>query len=612
MTAPRTGQAAWGAVVVAVVTTAVFAQTLGFPFVWDDNVYVVSNPHLRSVRYVGEYFTANFCAGAAKECAFYRPLVALSHLGDYLLWGPAPHGHHLTSLLVHLAVVLVFYVVTLQLFGSPRAAVIAALFFAVHPLRVESVAFVAARTDPPAALWTLLALWAFARARAQRGTRATVAWAASLFAYGAALLTKEIALTLPALLVLYDGLVARPWKSLHDASRRVRLVVPYAGVAALYFVARRAALGYGTTGDLKLAELPDRLLGAPALVWDYLRLQVVPHPLAIFHGRPSLFGSRTVAIAWGLVVVSGALAVLVRARRWSPGVTFGGLWFIIGLLPVLNLVPIPWPTVVERFSYLPSLGFALAVGLAADHALTIATPPRRRLLTAVGVGALAVLVVLSTARTRVWGDELLLWQDTAAKSPEFPLAYMNLGILYQERGDLARAAAAYQESLEINPQNAKIHHNLATLYQDTGRLDDALGEYRRLIELGEATPQAYFNMGMIYEEKDDPAQAIASYREAIRRNPDYAKAHLRLGGALVDTGRPDDAVTAFREATRIDPRSEIAHLALANLLDDLGRPQEAADTYARYLAIASPTTRQSPAYREAQARLDTLRHSNTR
>src|SRR4029077_5393027 len=166
---PRVG----GLAALGLVTAAVFAPTLRFPFLWDDNVYVVTNPHLRSLGYLGEYFTATFCAGAAKECAFYRPLVAVSYLVDYLLWGPSALGHHLSCVAVHVAVVLVFYALVLRLFERRRVALVAALFFAVHPLRVEAVAFVAARTDPPATLLVLIAFWAFVRSLRAAGGGAT-------------------------------------------------------------------------------------------------------------------------------------------------------------------------------------------------------------------------------------------------------------------------------------------------------------------------------------------------------------------------------------------------------------------------------------------------------
>lgn len=597
-------------VVLGVVTVAVFAATLGFPFIWDDNVYVATNPHLRSARYLGEYFTASFCVGAAKFCPFYRPVVALSYLADHLVWGPNAVGFHLTNLALHVAVVLVFYRVTLRLFQRPRAARIAALFFALHPLRVESVAFVAARTDPPAALLVLVSWWAFARWLGAGG-RAPGAYLASLATYGAALLTKEIALTLPVLLLLYDVLLVRPWRGVAELVGRWRAYVPYAVVAALYFVARRAALGFVTTGDLKAGEFLGRVVNAPALVWDYFRLELVPYPLVVLHCRPSLFGSEELAVVWGFAFLAAYLAFLFRARRWSAGIPLGGLWFVIVLLPVLNLVPIAWPTVVERFSYLPSLGLALAVGLLADRALETPLVARsaglRRGLVAGGMATLALFAALTVARTRVWSDEALLWEDTVGKAPTIAMAQMNLGLAYQARGDFVRAAAAYHQSLEYNPRNSKIHHNLAMLYQVTGRPDEALAEYRKLIEQGEVAPQTYFNIGILYDDKDDAEQAITYYREAIRRNPDYGKAHLRLGALLADAGQPDEALTQFQHAIRIDPRRSDLYLLLASFLDDLDRRQEAEDFYAKALALAAPAARQSEEYTAAQTRLQQLR-----
>src|SRR5262245_19623046 len=480
---PRAMTRAWGrspvlhAAVLVLVTGALYLPTVRYPFVWDDTIFIVNNPHLESTHYLREYFTANFCTGVRKDCAFYRPVVLLSYLTDFETWGWNPLGFHLTNVALHVAVVLLFYGLVCALFRRPRAALLAALLFAVHPLRVESVALVAARTDPPAALCILASLWAFARWR--RGApRAAGFYLLSLLAFALALLTKEIAVAGPALLVAYDFLVGRPWRGVADLVGRIPAYLPYAGIMVLYLLVRRAALGYSTAADLLLDTLPSRLATVPAILWDYVRLELFPHPLLIYHGHPTLFGSEALASAFGCAVLIGGLALAVVAgRRWSPAISFGLLWFVLFLLPVLNVIPGPWPMVVERFSYVPSLGLTLALGLALDHALD-APPAIHRGLVGGVTAALVVLTTLTAMHLPVWGDEVRLWEDTARRAPQF-------------------------------------RHNLGKLYQDRNRPDDALAQYRILVETGAATAQTYFNMGILYEDKDDAAQAIAYYREAI-------------------------------------------------------------------------------------------------
>jgi tetratricopeptide (TPR) repeat protein len=305
------------------------------------------------------------------------------------------------------------------------------------------------------------------------------------------------------------------------------------------------------------------------------------------------------------------LFLLFWVGRFSKGILFGGLWFVVVLLPILNIIPIPWPMVIERFSYVPSLGFALVIGFLGDLLMglsLVTTPPRvRRGIVGLFMMVLVLFSVMTVMRNRVWSDEILLWEDTVQKAPRFALGHMNLGLAYHERGDLERAAKSYEESLKYDPSAPKIYHNLGKLYQDMGRMDQALEQYQRLIDLGQALPHTYYNMGIIYENKGSPDRALSFYREALKRAPDYYKAHLRLGRMLERFGNRQEALQEYREALRIYPKESTAYLDLAEVLHSLGRLKEAEEAYSHFIDFSTPEMKGSEKILFVQKRLEELR-----
>jgi len=651
--------------VLVLITGGVFINTLGNPFVWDDLVYVSNNSHLQKTEYIGEYFSASFCKGAARAqaCAFYRPIVSLSYLFDFMVWENRPFGFHLTNVLIHVLVVCFFYFVLVRVFKNPYVAFVSALFFAVHPVRVESVAVIANRTDPTTSLFLLPSFFFFSRylsslketapsevslgkepsgedfpdlpdqeksevqeksggvggsgldglgesAGSFRGRRGFFLFLSSTFFF-LAILTKEVALALPLLLLLYDLFFFRPWRGAADLLFRWKTYLPYGMIILVYFVARNHALGYGLTQDLRWEESWVRILTAPAIFWDYFRLQVFPYPLKPFHGRPEWWGSATVAIAWGLIFLGSYLFLILRMGRFSKEILFGGLWFAIFLLPVLDIIPIAWPMASERYSYIPSMGFALSLGFIFN--LLLKTKSAIPSLWIKGgsrvlmVLLLVIFSVLTVMRNRVWSDEILLWSDAVQKSPDFALGYMNLGLNHQKRGDFEQAAWAYERSLSNDPSNPKVYHNLGSLYERLDRTDEAIQMYQTLIEQGQAFPVTYFNLGSIFLKKKDYNNAFLFYKEAIRVDPDYYKAHLWLGRLYNRFGKKEEALHEFKEAIRIFPQRWVSYLDTGDLLYSMKRFTEAEKVYQQALIFFPPERRGSSEYGVIQERLRALR-----
>ncbi len=261
-----------------------YLNALSGPFLFDDNVYIVNHPQVRQGESFVRYFTQGFCEGARAGCPYYRPLVALFYRMDFLIWGLNPFGFHLMSLMVHLLALGLFYKVIVTVFRERLTALVAGTLFAVHPVHVESVAFLAARTDPPATIFFLLSFLGF-HLSLKKGRGSSYFYLLSLITYGLSLLTKETGITLPLILLVYDLLWVRPWAGLRDLARRWPSYVPFAGVALLYLLLRSLAVGF-VVENLYGTDLSERLLNVPVLIRQYLSIMFFPYPLMIFHESP--------------------------------------------------------------------------------------------------------------------------------------------------------------------------------------------------------------------------------------------------------------------------------------------------------------------------------------
>jgi tetratricopeptide (TPR) repeat protein len=568
------GAPRWHLAAIALATLAVYANALGNMFVWDDLHLVVDNPRIKS----GAGFWTLWASDLFPDLAsgYYRPLQTLTYWIDYQLWAIAPFGYHLTSTLLHGGVALLLYRLVDRLLGAPRAALAAALLFAVHPLHTEAVTYVSGRSDPLSALFLLAALVLFLE-----GDRTRLTWrrVASLAAFAAALLSREAAMVGVLLVPLVDlARCRRDGEAFRDGWRQRLLVdyLPYVVVLGLYLGARAAVVGT-TTVPTPLAQVPLALRLATML-------EVVVRYVALFVAPVGQHMERTVApaasvaspavLGAALVVLGGvALAVLFRRRAWP--VSFGVAWFLVALLPVANVVPLA-TFMAEHWLYVPSMGLCLAAGWLLDRAMA----GRWRTATA-ALAALALVAYagLTMRRNLDWKDGVTLYEATLRHAPGSARALINLGEAYQRLGQLDRAEAAYRRALAVDPGAWTSHNNLGSLYADQGRPDLAEQEYRRGLALAPGTGAAHNNLGNLYRAQRRPVEAIGEFQRALALNPSDAAAHNNLGLALLDVGRPDDAKAEFEAAIRINPDYAAAHSNLGNHYFRRGQLAEAAAEY---------------------------------
>jgi len=507
----------------AALVALAFAGALQNEFLsFDDDLYVTANPlvldGLTPAR-VGEAFRV-FHAGN------WHPLTWISHMVDVELFGLEPAGHHAVNVLLHAANAVLVFLLIASLTGATWRAAAVAAFFALHPLRVESVAWVAERKDLLSSLFGLLALLAWLPFA--RSGRARARWLA-LVCFALSLLAKPMLVTLPFLLLVLDWWPLQRLRARADLWPRVREKLGFFALTLGSCLVTLAAQAPG----IQAVPFGYRLANTIQSLAAYLGLVLWPSPLAVLYPyRPG--------IAWGalagaalLLAALSALALWQAPRR--PWLLAGWLWFVGLLVPTLGLVQVGVQAYADRYTYLPFVGLALAAVFAAGEVIERAGA-RRRLAAGTAAAVALLLLALCVARTRaqveLWRDTVTLFTHTLAVTEANFIAHRELGIALAARGELERARAELEAAVRIHPRYAIALANLGKLHVETGSVD----------------------------------QGVALFRRALAVDPKLRGGERAIGLALEPVGRFHEAAAAYRAALALDPSDRIAALQLARLL----------------------------------------------
>ncbi len=524
----------------------VYSNSLTGPFVFDDVEAIVKNPTLR-------HWSQSWMPPAHGETVSGRPLLNFTLAINYALGGLNPTGYHVVNLLIHLSaglLLLGWVRRTLELpvlrktFGSmalPLAFAVALLWI-VHPLQTESVTYVAQRAESLMGLFYFLTLYAFVRSLT---SPAALRWQAlAVAACLAGMLTKEVMVTVPLLVFLYDrtfgaGTFATAWR------QRYKLYLALAATWLALVVEWLLSPARGGTAGFGLAISPwAYALKQCDAVARYLLLAVWPHPL-VFD-----YGSALVANPWAILPQALVLAALfagtIYALRRNPPLGFAGAFFFLVLAPTSSVVPVATQTMAEHRMYLP-LAAVLAVAVLGSY-----TWAGRKILGLWFALALA-LGCMTYLRNRDYRTALLLWADTVRKNPGSARAHSQLGTAYLQLGQLPDALREYLLVVKIDPAYRDGYNDVGLVQLRQGRVEDALTTLAQSVERNPEFAVAHFDYGNALFTGNRLAEAEKQYRAALRLQPNYAEAHNNLGAVLSKQGQMAAAVAEFQEALRLQP-----------------------------------------------------------
>lgn len=531
------------------ITFAVYFQVLSQPFFdFDDQVYVTSNSHVAG-GLTGENIVWAF---TSVDAANWHPVTWLSHLADIQFFGMNPHGHHLTSLVIHIVSSLLLLLLLSRLTGSLWSSFFVAGLFALHPMHVESVAWVAERKDVLSALFWFLTLLFYC----EYAKKAKLSlYPLSLLCFVLGLMSKPMLVTLPLVMLLidywplgrYQGQVSGRAKALIKEKIPFFLFSLLSCLVTLY-----AQYKGGAINSLKTVSLGLRVENALVAYLKYLGKTLWPQDLAFFYPFP--LAIPLWQVVGSLFILLAVSAAVIRTRRRYPYLAVGWFWFLVTLIPVIGFVQVGQQSMADRYSYLPALGLFIMLAWGAPD-LVKGLRLSGRILAIPAAAVLIASAALTWQQLGYWHDSITLYRHTLKVTKDNYLINYSLGLLLANNGEPDAAIREYREVLRIRPDDTPTHNNLGLTLAGKGDLDTAIGEFKEALRLDPNCAEAHTNLGVAFANKGDLDGAIRELRETIRISPKDLDAHGNLGYALASKGDLDAAIGEYREALRLNPNN---------------------------------------------------------
>jgi len=569
---------------VSMLTFLVYLSSLHNEFVmWDDNLYVYENPHIHPVN--AAFFRwafSNFYG------ANWHPLTWISHAMDYAAWGLNPMGHHLTNNILHAVNTFIVVILVAKLLEARRTsrqqnppllpsqegsyiviAAVTGLLFGLHPLHVESVAWVSERKDLLCAMFFLLSILAYTKYVSIGGGSRNKHYILVVFLFALALLSKPMAVSLPVVLLILDwhpfNRISSMKSFLSAFLEKLPLIALSLVSSVLTVLAQKAG---GALQTFEVITFSSRVLVAAESLLSYLWKMVLPMNLIPYYPYPkniSLFSTEyllSVVLVFG---ITGACIIMVKKQKLWLSV-WG--YYVLTLLPVLGIVQVGSQAMADRYTYLPSLGPFLLISLIASG-LWQKSPLRRAwagLVIVVAILVISSLSFLTYQQIAIWKDSLTLWSYVADRErQDTPLVHSNLGLVYNRLNMPEKTIEQYLTAIRLQPDFLEAHYNLGVFYQERNIFDKAMEQYLIAIKLKPDYVEARDNLGNIYQTLSMPDKAMEQYLINTKQAPDDAEAHFNLGALYYRTGQMENARRELTAGLKIRPDDQRAQQLLRSI-----------------------------------------------
>ena len=552
-------------------TLFVFWPVLDYGFVnFDDGSYVTDNRLVQS----GLTLEGITWAFTTTYTGYWHPLTWLSHMLDCQIYGMDPGRHHLTSVLFHIANSLLLFFVFKKMTRAFWPSAFTAALFALHPLHVESVAWISERKDVLSTFFWMLTMWSYVwyvqHPRIKR-------YLLVLLCFVLGLMVKPMLMTLPFVLLLLDYYPLRRFQqsaeSLGPQNKPMwlRLVLEKIPMFVLVVI-EGAATFYGqkvggTVASLDNIPFYTRVANGLVSYAHYLVKMIYPAKLAVLYPHPGSVPSWQVAGAC-LLLVSISVFAILRIKR-SPYFVVGWLWYLGTLVPTIGLIQVGVQSMADRYTYIPLIGVFMIIAWGTSE-FAARWCPKKRSLPVIAAAILLIYMTVARAQIAHWENSITLFDHTLQVTARNWLAHNNLGIALKDEGRINEAIQHYEEALRIMPDYAEAHNNLGFALYEQGRVDDAIRHYEEALRIKPDLEDVHNNLGNALQDQGRIEDAIRHYEEALRIKPDYAYAHNNLGNALQKQHRIDDAIKHYEEALRIRPDYAEAYNSMGIALFEKG------------------------------------------
>jgi len=574
---PR-GRALIFAVVLAGVTTFAYRPAWHGGFLWDDDAYIINNELLTAPHGWQRIW---FSLDSPSQ---YFPLTYSTFRIEHALWGLNTTGYHWVNLLLHVANALLVWAVLARL--RVPGSWLAAAIFGLHPVQVESVAWITERKNVLMGLFFLLTLLAWIVFVDERTRRRWIFYCLALIFYVLALSAKATACTLPVALFLILWLQRKP-----VTMRRLMQIVPFVvlGIGMGLLAVWWERYHQGTNRGVFIFLSPiERILVASRAVWFYLTKIVWPFKLTFIYPRWNISPADLLDYIWLFACIAGCVAIYFLRRYFGRSVEVAAAFFVTTLSPVLGLIMLftfRYTFVADHYQYLACIG-PIALASAGMVSLSDKFAHYRAVIVSAALLVVASLGTLTWRQAATYSDIETLWRTTLARNPECWMAHTNLGLVLFQKGQIDDAIAHYRSALQMQPDWWDAEYNLGTALLAKGQVDEAILHCEKAVFMRPTDPDAQVSLGNLLLQKGRIDDAIAHYQKAITVRPDHFLARYGLGRALLEKGDLDSAIQVCRSALLLRPLDPDCHTTLAIALEEKGNPAQAIQHYQKALEVA--------------------------
>jgi protein O-mannosyl-transferase len=586
-----------GAVLIIAIVTIAYLPSLSGGFIWDDKSLITENNIIKASNGLYRLWCST-------ESADYWPATYTTFWIEWRLWGMNSAGYHVTNLIFHIIETLLIWIVLRRL--SIPGAFLAAMIFALHPVNVESVSWIAQRKNTTAMLFFLLSILWYVKfllpAPLRVAAKQTLPtdhrplttsssfilhpssfwYCLSLAAFVLAMLGKGSTVVLPVLLL---GII---WWLRHLRIRDLWRTAPFFIITIVLGGVNVWFQRHGADEMIRTTSFQERMLGAGSVVWFYLYKALLPIDLSFVYPQWRIDSANPL---WWMPLVSVFAVTVVLwlyRKSWSRPFLFAWGFFCVALVPVMGLTDVyfmRYSLVADHYQHIAIIGvIALASAAWSTWYKSLITAANRAVLV-IAIAAVGTLAFLTFQQTGLYRDEITLFQDALKKNPNSWLAHNNIGSILLDMDRVREASDHFQQALRGNPDFFETHNNLGNVFLRTGRLPEAIESYKHAIRLNPGFAKAYYNLGLVLIEAGSTGEAIKSFEQALHLDPDLYVVHNRLGNILLDAGRLPEAIDRFQQALASKPDYPEAHNNLGNALLQSGRYKEAVEHYRQTLVL---------------------------
>ena len=547
----------------ACVSAVIYANSLSNGFVYDDLGTIVENVHLKRFdNYLSSFYNSSYFKISGGE-ASYRPVATLSYYLLYAVFGLNPFGYHLTSVILHMLNVVLVYLMAHVILEHKRPAAIAGLLFACHPVNTEAVNSISYNEDLITAFFFFLALLLYMKLKTSAPRRNVFFFFLTLLFFLLGLLSKEMAITLPVIAVVYDLTLRKPFSQnlslkwvLQVVKERLIYYLGFMGISLFYLWLRFFAIYNLEEVETQIwGRLVDRILYLPVIFFKYIKLSLFPLNLNADYvfAYPTRFFDLLPLIA--LIIVAAVVIFSFFMFKTSRATSFGIWWFFLTLFPVFNLIQIYNPF-AERYLYIPLFGFCVVLSIFLEYGLNRLSFTRSLLIKIAIVVCLVVFwAIITVDRNRDWKNGYSLWTQTLEVEPNSVRAHGNLARVYQEKGMIEASLREVKKVMELNPKDYKAHYNLGVILDKQGFVSEAISAYNKTIDINPRFKNAHFNLGNMYKKQNMLAEAERAYQIVVELDPDDIEARNNLGVIYAMQGDYDSAVVEWQKVMALDPQN---------------------------------------------------------